>query len=37
MQPLARVVPTLGALDISPIVAYFGLGLLQAAVLSMFR
>ncbi len=32
MAPLQRVVPQLGALDITPIVAYFGLGLLQSVV-----
>jgi YggT family protein len=32
MVPLQRVVPTIGALDITPIVAYFGLGLLQSLV-----
>jgi YggT family protein len=35
MVPLARVVPTIGMLDISPIVAYFGLGLLQSFVVSL--
>jgi YggT family protein len=33
MVPLARVIPNLGMFDISPIVAYFGLGLLQGLVL----
>ena len=32
MVPLQRVVPTLGMLDITPIVAYVGLGLLQSVV-----
>jgi YggT family protein len=34
MEPLSRVVPTIGMLDITPIIAYFGLGLLQRVVLS---
>lgn len=33
MVPLQRVVPTLGMIDITPIVAYFGLGLLQSVVI----
>ena len=33
MAPLQRVVPTIGMLDITPIVAYFGLGLLQSVVI----
>lgn len=32
MRPLQQVVPTLGPIDITPIVAYFGLGLLQSLV-----
>lgn len=32
MTPLGRVIPPLGMLDITPLVAYFGLGLLQRAV-----
>jgi YggT family protein len=32
MAPLQRVVPTIGMLDITPIVAYFGLGLLESVV-----
>jgi YggT family protein len=36
MEPLARVIPTIGMFDITPIVAYFGLGLLQSAVLAAF-
>ena len=32
MAPLQRVVPTIGMLDITPIVAYFGLGLLESLV-----
>jgi YggT family protein len=34
MEPLARVIPTIGMFDLTPIVAYFGLGLLQSLVLS---
>jgi YggT family protein len=37
MVPLSRMIPTVGMLDISPLVAYFGLGLLQSLVLSAFR
>lgn len=33
MEPLSRVIPPLGVIDITPIVAYFGLGLLQRVVL----
>ena len=33
MEPLGRVVPPLGMLDLTPLVAYFGLGLLQRLVL----
>jgi YggT family protein len=36
MEPLSRVVPTIGMLDVTPIVAYFGLGLLRGLVLSAF-
>ena len=32
MTPLGRVVPPLGMVDLTPLVAYFGLGLLQTAV-----
>lgn len=32
LGPLRRVIPTLGPIDISPLVAYFALGLLQSAV-----
>ena len=34
LAPLRRVLPTFGALDLSPIVAYFGLGLLQSLISS---
>jgi YggT family protein len=33
MEPLRRVLPALGPIDVSPIVAYFGVVLLQALVL----
>jgi YggT family protein len=33
MEPLSRVIPPLGMLDLTPLVAYFGLGLLQGVVL----
>jgi YggT family protein len=33
LRPLRQVLPTLGPIDISPLVAYFGLGLLQGVVL----
>lgn len=32
MRPLQRVIPPLGPVDISPLIAYFGLGLLQGVV-----
>jgi len=35
MGPLSRVIPPLGMFDITPIVAYFGLGLLQSVVLRL--
>lgn len=33
MEPLSRVIPPLGMIDITPLVAYFGLGLLQGVVI----
>ncbi len=33
LRPLRQVLPTLGPIDISPLVAYFGLGLLQGMIL----
>jgi len=35
LRPLRQVIPTLGPIDITPIVAYFLLGLLQSAVLRL--
>lgn len=35
LRPLRRVIPTLGMMDVTPIIAYFGLRLLQSAVLSI--
>jgi YggT family protein len=35
LAPLRRVIPTLGAFDISPIVAYFLLGLIQSFMLRL--
>ena len=35
LAPLRRIVPTIGMFDITIIVAYFGLGLLQSVILSM--
>jgi len=35
LRPLRRVVPTLGMIDITPIIAYFALGLLQSFVISL--
>lgn len=35
MTPLQRVLPTFGPIDISPIVAYFGLGLLGTLILGV--
>lgn len=34
LRPLRRIIPTIGMLDITPIVAYFGLSLLEGLVLS---
>ncbi len=34
LTPLRRVLPTLGPIDISPLVAYFGLSIIQALILS---
>ena len=36
MEPLRRVLPTLGPIDVSPIVAYFGVVLLQSLVMGAF-
>lgn len=37
LAPLRRVLPTFGPIDISPIVAYFGLYLLEALVMGLLR
>jgi YggT family protein len=37
LAPLRRVVPTIGMIDITVIVAYFGLGLLESLILSVAR
>lgn len=36
LAPLRRIIPTLGMLDITPLVAWFALGLLESALASMF-
>lgn len=36
LEPLRRVLPTIGMIDFSPIVAYFGLGLLQSLLLALW-
>jgi YggT family protein len=36
IRPLSRIIPPLGMIDISPIVAYFLLGLLERVVLGLF-
>ena len=35
LRPLRRVIPSLGMIDITPIVAYFGLVLLEGLILGM--
>ncbi len=35
LVPLRRVLPTFGPIDVSPLVAYFGLSILQAVILSV--
>jgi YggT family protein len=35
LAPLRRIVPTLGAFDITPIIAYFLLGLIQSFLLRL--
>jgi len=37
LAPLRQVIPTIGMIDISVIVAYFGLGILESVVLSLLR
>jgi YggT family protein len=36
LAPLRRVIPTIAMVDITPLVAWFGLGLLESLVTSMF-
>ena len=36
LKPLRQVIPTLGMIDITPIIAYFLIGFIQSAVLSLF-
>jgi YggT family protein len=36
LRPLRQVIPTLGMIDITPIIAYFLLGFIQGAVLRLF-
>lgn len=37
LRPLRRVIPTIGMIDITPLVAYFALGLLESLVVGMIR
>ncbi len=37
LRPLRRVIPTIGMIDITPLVAYFALGLLEGLVVGMIR
>ncbi len=37
LAPLRNVIPTIGMIDISVLVAYFGLGILESVVLSVLR
>jgi YggT family protein len=37
LAPLRRIIPPLGMVDISPLVAYFGLGFLQGVVMNLLR
>jgi len=36
LRPLRRVIPSLGPIDITPIIAYFLIGIIQGAVLRLF-
>lgn len=36
LAPLRRIIPTIGMVDITPLVAWFALGLLESALASMF-
>lgn len=37
LRPLRRIIPTIGMIDITPLVAYFALGLLESLVVGMIR
>lgn len=37
LAPLRRIIPPLGMIDLSPIVAYFGLGFLRGIVMNLLR
>jgi YggT family protein len=37
LRPLRSVIPTLGMIDITPLVAFFGLALLEGFLMSLFR
>lgn len=37
MRPLRRIIPPLGMIDVTPIVAYFALSILESVVLGLFR
>lgn len=37
LRPLRRVIPTIGMIDITPLVAYFALGLLESLVVGMIQ
>lgn len=37
LRPLRQIIPTLGMIDVTPIVAYFGLSLLEQGVLALMR
>lgn len=37
LRPLRRIVPPLGMMDITPLVLWFGLAILHAVILSLFR
>ena len=37
LRPLRQIIPTLGMIDVTPIVAYFALSLLEQGVLAMMR
>lgn len=37
LRPLRRIIPAIGMIDITPLVAYFALGLLESVVVGMIR